>query len=80
MIYGISIITSFLNRGVTPNWPFYLMLIGILIGYAIPIKYRSNFNSTDSGIILKNHTRRFENMIDLILTFIVIILVMFLNY
>ncbi|GEL91492.1 hypothetical protein EVI01_08290 [Enterococcus villorum] len=68
-----------MDKGASVNWPFYLLLIGILIAYFIPLKYRSSFYSTHPGIILKNHTRRLENIIEMLLTCIVIFLVIFLN-
>lgn len=79
LIYIIALVAAFLNRGISPNWPFYLLLIGILLGFLIPIKYRSNFSSKDPGIFLKNHTRGLENIIEMIITCVVIFLVIFLN-
>ncbi|MBF8808689.1 MAG: hypothetical protein IC227_11110 [Enterococcus lacertideformus] len=79
LIYGISIVGAFIDRGTSPNWPFYLLLIGILLANFIPLKYRTNFYSTNPGIILKNHTRRFENIIEMMVTCIVIFLVILLN-
>ncbi|MDO2410629.1 hypothetical protein QUB72_06170 [Enterococcus faecium] len=30
-------------RGITPNWPLYLLLVGILVGNFVPLHYRTNF-------------------------------------
>jgi hypothetical protein len=79
IIYGISLVWAFLARGITPNWPFYLLLVGILIGNFIPLKYRSNFFSTEPGFFFKTKTRKFENIIYLTTTCIVILLVLLLN-
>lgn len=79
LIYAISITGAFLDRGTSLNWPFYLLLIGILIANFIPLKYRSNFYSTNPGIILKKHTRRLENVIEMLLTCVVIFLVIYLH-
>lgn len=78
-IYVIAVASAFFNRGISPNWPFYLLLIGILLGYLIPIRYRSNFSSTDSGIFLKKHTRHLENIIEMVIICASIFLVIFLN-
>lgn len=79
IIYGISLVWAFLSRGITPNWPFYLLLVGILIGNFIPHKYRSNFFSTEPGFFFKTKTRKFENIIYMTTTCIVILLVLLLN-
>ncbi len=79
LIYGIAITGAFLYRKTSPNWPFYLLLIGILIGNFSPIEYRSNFFSTDPGIFFKKHTRRLENIIEMVITCIIIFLIMFLS-
>ena len=79
-IYLVSIILTFLYPHLSTNWPFYLVLIGILLGNLLPIQYRSNFFSTDPGLILKRATRRLENSIDLSVTCIVIFFVLFFNF
>ena len=79
VIYVSSIIGAFMNRGVITNWPSLLLLFGICIGNFVPIEYRTSFNSTDPGIILKNHTRRLENIIYMIITCLVIVLVIDLD-
>ena len=66
-------------RGITPNWPFYLLLVGILVGNFAPLHYRTNFFSTDSGLFLKTKTRKLENIIEMTITCIIIFLVIFLN-
>ncbi|MGG5333986.1 hypothetical protein IGI89_001170 [Enterococcus sp. AZ141] len=38
VIYVIAFAMAFLNRGISPNWPFYLVLVGILVGFFIPQK------------------------------------------
>ena len=38
VIYVIAFAMAFLNRGVSPNWPFYLVLVGILVGFFHPPK------------------------------------------
>ncbi|WP_270276767.1 hypothetical protein [Enterococcus casseliflavus] len=53
VIYVIAFAMAFLNRGISPNWPFYLVLVGILGGFFIPQKYRSQFSSTAPGIFFK---------------------------
>lgn len=50
VIYVIAFAMAFLNRAVSPNWPFYLVLVGILVGFFLPKKYRSQFSSTAPGI------------------------------
>lgn len=79
LIYVIAVAFAFFKRGISPNWPFYLVLIGILLGYLIPIKYRSDFSSTDPGIFLKKHTRHLENIIEMVMVCASIFLVIFLN-
>lgn len=79
LIYGISIIGTFLYRKSSPDWPFYLLIIGILIGNFIPFEYRSNFFSMNQGVFLKNHTRRLETIIEIVITCITIFIVMLLN-
>lgn len=83
VIYVIAFAMAFLNRGISPNWPFYLVLVGILVGilvgFFLPKKYRSQFSSTAPGIFLKNRTRRTENIIELTVTCFVIFLVIYLN-
>ncbi|MGM0164660.1 hypothetical protein [Enterococcus sp. DIV1059_2] len=79
VIYVIALAMAFLNRGISPNWPFYLVLAGILGGFFLPKKYRSQFSSTAPGIFLKNRTRRTENIIELTVTCFVIFLVIYLN-
>lgn len=79
VIYVIAFAMAFLNRGISPNWPFYLVLVGILGGFFIPQKYRSQFSSTASSIFLKSRTRRTENIIELTVTCFVIFLVIYLN-
>ena len=66
-------------RGITPNWPFYLLLVGILVGNFVPLHYRTNFFSTGSGLFLKTKTRKLENIIEMTITCMVIFLVIFLN-
>ena len=39
VIYVIALAMAFLNRGISPNWPFYLVLVGILGGFFITKKY-----------------------------------------
>lgn len=75
LICGISVIGAFFNRESSQGWPIYLLIIGILWGKFVPIKYRKNFFSTDSGLLLKNHTRRLENIIDTAILLISIFLV-----
>ncbi|MCS5465347.1 hypothetical protein NWO25_16980 [Enterococcus lactis] len=36
LIYGVSVAWAFFYRGITPNWPFYLLLVGILVGNFVP--------------------------------------------
>ncbi|EGP4767175.1 hypothetical protein EFL02_11240 [Enterococcus faecium] len=79
LIYGISVAWAFFYRGNTPNWPLYLLLVGILVGNFVPLHYRTNFFSTDSGLFLKKKTRKLENIIEMTITCIVIFLVIFLN-
>ncbi|XUB29757.1 hypothetical protein IGJ66_002047 [Enterococcus sp. DIV0176] len=79
IIYGISLVWAFLDRGITPNWPFFLLYVGILIGNFSPIKYRGNFFSTKPGLFFKTKTRKFENIMYMTVTCIVIFLVTFLN-
>lgn len=79
IIFGISLAWAFLARRITPNWPFYLLLVGILIGNFIPHKYRSNFFSTEPGFFFKTKTRKFENIIYMTTTCLVILLVILLN-
>lgn len=79
VIYVIAFAMAFLNRGISPNWPFYLVLVGILGGFFLPKKYRSHFSATASGIFLKNRTRLTENIIELTVTCFVIFLVIYLN-
>lgn len=78
-IFSISIITAFLYRGISPNWPFYLLLLGILVGLLIPVKYRSGFSSKEPGFLFKSYTRGTENLIELIVTLILIVVVLVLN-
>ena len=66
-------------RGITPNWPFYLLLVGILVGNFAPLHHRTKFFSTDSGLFLKTKTRKLENIIEMTITCIIIFLVIFLN-
>ncbi|MCD1024445.1 hypothetical protein K4422_05845 [Enterococcus sp. SMC-9] len=79
IIYGISLVWAFLARGMTQNWPFYLLLVGILIGNFIPMKYRSNFFSTEPGLLFQTKTRKFENMLYMTITCIIIFLVILLD-
>ncbi len=79
IIYEISLVWVFLARGITPNWPFYLLLVGILIGNFIPHKYRSNFFSTEPSFFFKTKTRKFENIIYMTTTCLVILLVILLS-
>lgn len=79
IIFGISLAWAFLARRITPNWPFYLLLVGILMGNFIPHKYRSNFFSTEPGFFFKTKTRKFENIIYMTTTCLVILLVILLN-
>ena len=78
IVYGVSLVWAFLARGITQNWPFYLLLVGILIGNFIPIKYSSNLFSSEPGFILKTKTRKFENIIYMTITCIIIFLVILL--
>lgn len=43
VIYVIALAMAFLNRGISPNWPFYLVLVGILGGFFIPKNIAPNF-------------------------------------
>lgn len=79
LIYGISIVGALLGRDTSPSWPFYLLIIGILIGNFSPIEYRSNFLSRDPGLLFKNHTRRLENIIEMVITCLAIFIVIILN-
>ncbi|RCN88232.1 hypothetical protein B1143_10000 [Enterococcus faecium] len=79
LIYGISVAWAFFYRGITPTWPFYLLLVGILVGTFAPLHYRTIFLPTDSGLFLKTKTRKLENIIELTITCIIIFLVIFLN-
>ncbi|EGP5222310.1 hypothetical protein EHH26_05840 [Enterococcus faecium] len=79
LIYGVSVVWAFFYRGITPNWPFYLLLVGILVGNFVPLHYRTNFFSTGSGLFLKTKTRKLENIIEMTITCMVIFLVIFLN-
>ncbi len=79
LIYGVSVAWAFFYRGITPNWPFYLLLVGILVGNFVPLHYRTNFFSTGSGLFLKTKTRKLENIIEMTITCMVIFLVIFLN-
>lgn len=79
IIYGISLVWAFLARGMTQNWPFYLLLVGILIGNFIPMKYRSNFFSTEPGLLFQTKTRKFENILYMTITCIIISLVILLD-
>ncbi|KAB7548146.1 hypothetical protein GBM46_02925 [Enterococcus faecium] len=79
LIYGISVAWAFFYRGITPTWPFYLLLVGILVGNFAPLHYRTNFFPTDSGLFLKTKTRKLENIIEMTITSIIIFLVIFLN-
>ncbi|MBO1306070.1 hypothetical protein JZO70_07850 [Enterococcus sp. 669A] len=74
-IFGISLTAVIVRDRSLSNWPFYLMIIGILLANLVPIKYRSNFSSTDPGLFLKNHTRHLENIIDMTINCLVIFLV-----
>ncbi len=78
-IFCISIITAFLYRGISPNWPFYLLLLGILVGLLIPVKYRLGFSSKEPGFLFKRYTRGTENLIELIVTLILIVVVLVLT-
>ncbi|MDU5148630.1 MAG: hypothetical protein E6206_12765 [Enterococcus faecium] len=40
-------------RGITPNWPFYLLLVGILVGNFAPLHYRTNFFQLILAFFLK---------------------------
>ncbi len=79
IIFCISIIAAILYRNISPSWPFYLLLIGILLGLLIPINYRSGFSSKEPGFILKSYTRGTENLIEFILDCIAIVIVWGLN-
>ncbi|HAQ4449733.1 TPA: hypothetical protein IXR81_002331 [Enterococcus faecium] len=79
LIYGISVAWAFFYRGITPNWPLYLLLVGILVRNFVPLHYRTNFFSTGSGLFLKTKTRKLENIIEMTITCIVTFLVIFLN-
>lgn len=43
VIYVIAFAMAFLNRGISPNWPFYLVLVGILVGFLSPKNTAPNF-------------------------------------
>lgn len=53
LIYGISVAWAFFYRGITPNWPFYLLLVGILVGNFAPLHYRTNFFQLILAFFLK---------------------------
>lgn len=74
-IYGISVAAALLKDYSPANWPIYLVLIGIFLTYFLPIQYRSNFSSAEPGLLLKNHTRHLENIIDMLITCLAIFLV-----
>ena len=74
-IYGISVTAALLTNPNPSNWPYYLVLGGIFLTYFLPIQYRSNFSSTAPGLLLKNHTRHLENIIDMTITCLGIFLV-----
>ncbi|XVH11543.1 hypothetical protein ACN6KK_09765 [Enterococcus faecium] len=40
-------------RGITPTWPFYLLLVGILVGNFAPLHYRTNFFQLILAFFLK---------------------------
>lgn len=53
LIYGISVAWAFFYRGITPTWPFYLLLVGILVGNFAPLHYRTNFFQLILAFFLK---------------------------
>lgn len=79
VIYVIAFAMAFLNRGVSPNWPFYLVLVGILVGFFSPKNIAHNFLRLLRVFFFKNRTRRTENIIELTVTCFVIFLVIYLN-
>ncbi|MBO1306068.1 hypothetical protein JZO70_07840 [Enterococcus sp. 669A] len=77
--YAISVTAVLLRDFSLSSWPIYLVLIGIQLTNALPLKYRSNFSSTDPGAFLKKHTRHFENIIDMTITCSALFLVVFIH-
>lgn len=79
LFFFISIIIAFLNREISTNWPFYLLLIGIMLGLFIPVKYRPNFSSIQPSIYFKDRSRRLESIIEMSIIIILLFLVTYLN-
>lgn len=78
-IYVISVAGAFLNREFSPMWPIYLSLLGVFLGNFIPIQFRTGFFSKDPGLLLKNHTRGLENIIEMAIFCISFSLIQILN-
>jgi len=78
LIYGISVTIVFLYRENSPSWTSFLFLAGILIGNFIPLKFRTSFYSNEPGLYLKNHTRKLETIIEIVITCIGLFLVIFI--
>lgn len=78
LINLLSVIGAIAYRSSYPSWPFYLILLGILLSYFIPLNYRLIY-STESGILLKNHTRKLENILMTLFTTICILFITYLQ-
>lgn len=79
LIYVASLIFAFLNPGISPNWPLFLMMIGILLGNFIPRKYLPNFSKTEPSLYFKNRSRRLESIVEITFAYTILLLILFLN-
>ncbi|MEB7792190.1 hypothetical protein [Enterococcus faecalis] len=75
LILLISLTGAVLYQKSQPNWPTYLSLFGIVLGSFIP----RNYKVATSGIYLKKHTRRLENIIETTIITLITLLIYYIG-
>lgn len=77
IIFLVAIVIALLNRGSGNQLPLYLVMLGIMVSVFYP-QGDWRFSKEIPGVFLKNHTRCLESSIELVVSTLMIVLVMFL--